>query len=94
MTEREQSPLGLDQPAVYQIRVPGRFDESWSEIFEGMVITVDKEATGPTITTLTGVVADQAALHGLLRQLYGLGLPLLAVNRIEGDPDEGLWRIF
>ena len=50
-----------------------------------MTITVDSEGDGPPITTLTGVIADQAALQGLLRRLYSLGLPLISVNRIEPD---------
>jgi len=45
-----------------------------------MTITVESEGDGPPVTTLTGVVADQAALHGLLRRLYLLGLPLISVN--------------
>ncbi len=90
--EEQKSQLGLDRPAIYQIRVPGRFDKSWSEIFDNMVITVDQKGTELPVTTLTGPITDQAALHGLLRRLYGLGLPLLSVNRIEGDPDEGVWK--
>jgi hypothetical protein len=78
--------LSLDRPATYQIRVPGRLDESWSEWFEGMTITVESGDEGPTITTLSGVVADQAALHGLLSRIYSLGLPLLSVECAESDP--------
>jgi hypothetical protein len=89
--EHDEQRLTLDQAAIYQIKVPGRFDESWSEAFEGMVVTAERDSSGQTITTLTGPVADQAALHGLLRRLYNLGLPLLSLNRIEGDPDEGVW---
>lgn len=74
--------LGLDQPGTYQIQVPGRLDESWSEWFEGMTITVESSDNGPTITTLTGVVTDEAALQGLLDRLYSLGLRLLSVKRI------------
>lgn len=75
--------LGLDQPGTYEIKVPGRLDESWSEWFEGMTITVERGDEGPTISTLTGVVADEAALQGLLDRLYSLGLRLLSVVRIE-----------
>ena len=63
--------------------MPGRLDESWSEWFEGMTITVECEDDGPTITTLTGIVTDEAALLGLLDRLYSLGLRLLSVRRIE-----------
>jgi hypothetical protein len=72
--------LTLDQPATYQIKVPGHLDESWSEWAGGMTITVESEGDGPPVTTLTGVVVDQAALQGLLRRLYSLGLPLISVN--------------
>ena len=74
--------LTLDRPATYQIKVPGHLDERWSDWAGGMTITVDSEGDGSPITILTGTV-DQAALHGLLRRLYSLGLPLISVNCIE-----------
>jgi hypothetical protein len=75
--------LGMDRPGTYEIKVPGRLDEGWSEWFEGMTIAVQCGDDEPTITTLTGVVADEAALQGLLDRLYALGLRLLSVVRIE-----------
>ncbi len=75
--------LTLDQPATYQIKVPGHLDQSWSEWAGGMTITVESGDDGPPGTTLTGTVADQAALQGLLRRLYSLGLPLISVNRVD-----------
>jgi hypothetical protein len=75
--------LTLDRPATYQIRVPGELDKSWSDWVGGMTITVESEGEGPPVTTLTGTI-DQAALQGLLRRLYSVGLPLISVNRIEG----------
>jgi hypothetical protein len=90
--EKDEQLLTLDRAAIYQIRVPGRLTKSWSESFDSMVITVEQESSGASTTTLTGMIADQAALQGVLRQLYNLGLPLLSVNRIDGDPDEVLWR--
>jgi hypothetical protein len=75
--------LGLDQPGSYVIKVPGRLNEGWTEWFEGMTITVESGEDRPTITTLTGVVADEAALQGLLDRLYSLGLRLLSVQRTE-----------
>ncbi len=71
--------LSLDQSATYQIKVPGHLDERWSEWAGGMTVTVENGDDGPPTTTLTGVVADQAALQGLLRRLYSLGLPLISV---------------
>ena len=72
--------LTLAQPATYQIKVPGHLDASWSEWADGMTITVESGGNGPPVTTLTGTVADQAALQSLLRRLYSLGLPLMSVN--------------
>ena len=80
--EVKQMP-SLHRPATYQIKVPGELDESWSDWAGGMTITVESEGDGPPVTTLTGTV-DQAALQGLLRRLYSLGLPLISVNSIEG----------
>jgi hypothetical protein len=73
----------LDRPTTYQIRVPGELDESWSDWVAGMTTTVESEGEDPPVTILTGTV-DQAALHGVLRRLYSLGLPLISVNPIEG----------
>jgi hypothetical protein len=70
--------LSLDRPATYQIKVPGHLDESWSDWAGGMTITVESEGDGLLVTILTGTV-DQAALQGLLRRLYSLGLPLISV---------------
>jgi hypothetical protein len=50
-----------------------------------MAITLENGDDGPPTTTLTGTVADQAALQGLLRRLYSLGLPLISVNRVETE---------
>jgi hypothetical protein len=80
--------LTLSQPAAYEIRVPGELDPSWSDWAGGMAIAVESEGDGPPVTTLTGMVADQAALQGLLRRLYSLGLPLLSVICVlEGATD-------
>jgi hypothetical protein len=74
--------LTLDRPATYQIKVPGELDESWSEWAGSLTITLEREGDDPPVTTLTGTV-DQAALQGLLRRLYSLGLPLISVNCIQ-----------
>jgi hypothetical protein len=75
--------LTLHQPARYQVKVPGHLDESWSDWPGGMTIAVEYKGDGAPVTTLTGAF-DQAALHGVPRRLYSLGLPLISVNRIEG----------
>lgn len=81
MTNIKQK-LTLDRPATYQIKVLGYLDESWSDWAGGMTITAGSDENDQPITTLTGTV-DQAALHGLLRWLYSLGLPLISVNCTE-----------
>jgi hypothetical protein len=76
----------LDRPATYQIKVQGYLDERWSDWFGEMTITVEREGDRPPITTLTGTVADQAALQGHLRALYTLGLSVCSVTCIgSGD---------
>ena len=84
MMKKVKQKLTLDRPATYQIQVPGELDESWSDWAGTMTIGVESEGDGPPVTTLTGKV-DQAALQGLLRQLYSLGLPLISVVWIKGD---------
>ena len=81
-TKKTERKLSLDQSATYQIKVPGKLDECWSDWAGGMTITVASESDGPPVTTLTGTV-DQAALQGLLRRLYSLGLPLISVNCVD-----------
>ena len=78
MEGAERKP-SLHRPATYQIKVPGVLDERWSDWVGGMTITVETEGEGTPVTTLTGSL-DQAALQGLLRRLYSLGLPLISVR--------------
>ncbi|MFN2290165.1 MAG: hypothetical protein ACK2UC_03130 [Anaerolineae bacterium] len=80
--------LSLHRPATYQIQVPGHVDESWSDWLGGMTVTIECQDEGSPVTTLTGSL-DQAALHGLLRRLYSLGLPLLAVTCLASNPEPG-----
>jgi hypothetical protein len=87
MMKRDKPKLTLSRPATYQIKVPGRLDERLANWVGRMTLTVESEGDGPSVTTLTGVI-DQAALHGLLRRLYSLGLPLISVNYIEGDSED------
>ena len=69
------------KPERYEIRIKGHLDKRWADRFEGLTITL--EDNGETL--LTGPVADQAALHGWLRKVRDLGLPLVAVIRIKPD---------
>ena len=79
---RAKRKLTLSQPSTYQIKVPGEVNASWSDWFDKLIIKVEVSNDGPPITTLTCTV-DQAALQGLLHQLYSLGLPLISVIWIE-----------
>jgi len=81
MAKTEQG-LHLDQPATYRIRVQGRLDQSWSGCFGAMELAVEWDDDGAPVTALCGTVADQAALQGLLSELYSLGLPLISVQCI------------
>ena len=74
-----------DCPVIYQITVQGYLDKSRADWFDGMDIEPQVDADGSSVTTLTGKVVDQAALHGLLRKLYDLGMSLLSIKRNELD---------
>ena len=74
--------LTLHQPETYQIKVPGALDTLWVDDAGSLSITIEESADGQSITILTGPM-DQAALQGLLRRLYALGLPLISVNCIR-----------
>jgi hypothetical protein len=67
------------EPELYEIRVRGHLDARWASQFEGLTVTPEKDGD----TLLTGPLADQAALHGLLKKVRDLGLPLISVNRVE-----------
>jgi len=69
--------LSLDRPATYQIKVPGALDEGWLGWDEDFIIKVESD-DDLSVTTIT-ITVDQAALQGLLRRLYSLGLPLISV---------------
>ena len=70
----------LVRPAVYRIRVDGRLAPRWSARLGGMTIAIREELGQPTITELTGPLPDQAALLGVLNQLYQHLVPLLSVE--------------
>jgi hypothetical protein len=78
----DRSKFTLDQSIPYQIKIAGRPSDNWSDWVDKMDIQTEADASGFTTTTLTGTI-DQAALIGLLRQLYYLGFPLISVNWIQ-----------
>jgi hypothetical protein len=82
MVNKMTQKFTLVQPAKYQIKVPGQLDAGWIDGVVEMTIETDNDESGLLITTLTGNI-DQAALLGLLRRLYSLGLPLISVNCLE-----------
>lgn len=82
MTERYRE-LTSSSPGWYSVIVAGALDPGWADHFDGM--RFEREVPGET--RLVGYVSDQAALQGVLELLYGLGLPILSVTRLEdGDP--------
>lgn len=73
-----------DQPSIYQIRIKGHLSDQWTVWFEGLTITLEENGD----TLLTGPVVDQAELHGLLKKVRDLGLPLVSIHYVEpGKPD-------
>ena len=68
-----------NQPTVYQIRIKGHLGQQWTDWFAGLTITLEENGD----TLLTGLVVDQPALHGLLKKVRDLGMPLLAVHHVE-----------
>jgi hypothetical protein len=67
------------EPMVYQIRIKGHLGRQWTDWFGGVTITLEDNGD----TSLTGTVVDQAMLHGLLKKVRDLGMPLVSVNRVE-----------
>jgi hypothetical protein len=63
----------------YEIRIKGHLEARWVEWFDGLSITLEEDGN----TLLSGPVADQAALHGLLKKVRDVGLPLLSVNLVQ-----------
>jgi hypothetical protein len=82
MNEFAGGAAGLDGPAQYEIRLNGHIDAQWADWFEGLTCTPLSDGT----TTLSGPIADQAALHGLLRKVGDLGITLVSVNVKVDDP--------
>ncbi len=86
MSETHASTENHYEPGLYEIRIKGHLDGRWADWFEGLTITLEEDG----VTLLTGPVIDQAALHGLLRKVRDLSVPLLSVNRVEPGPSTTL----
>ena len=82
--QRKQDP-DPGEPMDYQLRLQGHLGPQWTDWFGEMIITL--EDNGDTV--LTGLVVDQAALHGLLKKVRDLGMPLISVLRVEPDQENG-----
>ncbi len=79
MANEQRAKRGADPPMVYQIRIKGHLGQQWKDWFEAVTITLEENGD----TLLTAAVADQAALHGLLKKVRDLGLPLISVNAVR-----------
>jgi hypothetical protein len=79
MANERTSQRDPSESVVYQIRVTGHLGREWTDWFAGLTITLEENGE----TLLTGPVSDQAALHGLLRKVRDLGLPLLTVTLMK-----------
>ena len=85
MSNKLEPKTNSDQPVIYQIRIKGHLDREWTDWFEGLTITLVEDGD----TLLTGPVIDQAALHGLLKKVRDLGMPLVSVSPLEpGQADQ------
>ena len=82
MTNKRSPRDNPGPPQLYQIRIEGSLGRQWTACFEGLTITLGDDGD----TLLTGPVVDQAALHGWLRKVRDLGMPLRSVNRVGPGP--------
>jgi hypothetical protein len=73
-----------NQPVFYQIRIKGHLGQQWMDWFDGLTVTLEEEGC----TLLTGPMIDQAALHGILKKVRDLGMPLLSVSSVGVGPQE------
>ena len=75
--------LQIIQSAKYQIKIQGRQIEDWADWMSDLEIETERNSEGTTLTTLTGVVKDQAGLHGMLNRIRDLNIPLISVQYVH-----------
>ncbi|MCB9434529.1 MAG: hypothetical protein H6668_21385 [Ardenticatenaceae bacterium] len=75
--------ITIDQPGIYRIKIQGRLSQRLQDRFDEMAIAEETNLAGVPLTTLTGQIADQAALHGLVARIRDLGLPLILVELVS-----------
>jgi hypothetical protein len=78
-------PVDFSEPVNYEICVSGRLSQTGATWFEDMSVSVN-EATTPPQTIIRGYVQDRSALHGLINRIRDLGLTLVSVQRVDGQP--------
>jgi hypothetical protein len=83
-TSAGQDP-GCSDSQRYEIRLQGHLDSRWADRLDGLAFALESDGT----TTLTGLLADQAALHGLLTRIRDLGLPIVSIRRLSPEEGEG-----
>jgi len=81
MSETQKRP-DQQAPGTYEVRIQGHLGQRWAARFDVPRLTHDDDGT----TVIRRIVADQAALHGLLQTIRDLGLPLVSVTRIDNQP--------
>ena len=86
MSETHASTKNQYEPGLYEIRLKGHLNNRWAGWFEGLTITLEEDGD----TLITGPVIDQAALHGLLKKVRDLGMPLVSVSPLENGPSTTL----
>ncbi len=74
--------ISFDQPHTYRICVQGHLGDQWADYFEGMQIKPVVDPGGNPFTYLSGSLADQAALQGVLQKLYNLGFSLILAEKV------------
>jgi len=84
MSNKDNPKRDADPPMAYQIRIKGHLGPLWTDWFEGLTITLEEDGD----TLLSGPVLDQSALHGLLKKVRDLGMPLLSVNSVVPGPQD------